>query len=299
MSLLEETVPYEILYYFVSTWLTIPHIHILKQLNKYFYTLVHDVLNSKKYNTSFITSQLKLLNPELRKTSDKLRLLDDETDNIMRQKQELEDALLKIDETRELLSQHQTNLSSYVNMFNERLFGEPNVWLLLRPGFQKLHGLERPFKFMLNYSVTDYSDLKYYNLSYVVTQQKSKTWIWIDNTKNTESQLMYVDNFMMNIGWIKFFPLKHEKNVAFLYVHPKEPFLDQIHRTRFYNCTICNSRIHSIHNCKKAKCKKCKKTGHTTNTCKSKFHNRKYENTQNTKFDLYGTRTILKKNQSN
>ena len=280
MSLFEEILPYETLYYFVSSWLTIPQIHSLKQVNRYFYELVKDVLYMKKYNGEFLTSQLKLLQPELTNTIKKITLLDNEMNDMQNRKNELDDLLLKMNETKLMLLEHQSNLNVYVSLFNERRFGEPNVWMIVKHGFKKLNGLERPFKFMLKYSALDLdiSDCKMYNISYVLSSLKSKTWFWISKTKNTESQLTDIDAFLSNIGWIKFFALKGEKDTAFVYIHPDEPFLDQIHRTKFHNCPLCNSKIHSLFNCSKYIAKRVMKP------------------TQNSYEHVYGSKRILRKN---
>ena len=274
MSLLEKVVPYEILYYFVSTWLTIPQIHSMKQLNKYFRDLIKDVLVMKKYNKHFLKSQLQLLNPELTSTNTKISTLDNEILKIQNQKEELENSLIKLNETKLMLFEHQEQLHEYVSMFKERSFGKPNIWMITKPGFRKLRGLERPLNFILTYSATDNSDCKYYNISYVLESCKSKTWFWISRTKNTTHQLSYIDNFLTNLGWIKFFPFKKEKDTAFVYCHPDEPFLDQILRKKFNVCW-CGSKIHSLYNC-------------------TKYRPQPKQN-KTKKHEVYGTKTILKK----
>lgn len=270
MSLLEQLIPYEILYYFVATWLTIPQIHTVKQLNFFFNYLVTDVLQSKKYNKAFISSQLKLLEPERKKVLKKITLVDIEIVNAQKQMNDLDHVLQNLQQLKLKLISQQENLTRFSSMFIERSFGKPNVWMVARQGFFKLRGLEQPSKFILKYSVNEYSELEHYNLSFVLTKKKTRTWFWI-HRKNTDAELQFIDHSLTQLGWIKFFPLKSEQDFVFVYIHPDEPFLNHIHRTRFYNCPICKSQIHSKYKCPMRcpmiSCKSCFKKGHTTKKC--------------------------------
>ena len=265
-----EDLPYEVLYHFVSNFVSIPNMCKLKNLNSFFNSLVKDIIDNRKYNSDFLQIQTILIKHERKCAVNKSNALKCETHFIEEQIKELEVKKEQLISKRQNLKKYRSQLRVLMKNLEMFTFGPPNVWMVAKTGFHRLRDAA-PFPFVLNYSLETYdvNSMLHYNLDHVLTKLPKKRWMWI-GTKNDESKLENVDSRLKEEGWIKFFPLKKEKDIAFLYVHPEEPHVDILNRSKFYDCPICKSSLHTMYYCKNAQCYKCHKRGHITRMC-SKF----------------------------
>ena len=213
----------DVLIFFLSKWLTVSYYHTIKQLNWKFFYLVEEVINTRKYNLNFLLHQQQLLNWELKCIEEKSNKIDKRLEKIKKQKKvrKFKKKINILARDRKLVIYLKRNTHLWIKTIGSWSFGPRNVWMIIKSGFN-LQGPIIHFNSVMKYSVNSETKRQFYNLNYILEKNPTKKWFWVDNILNSEDQLIFVDTCLRNLGWIKFFPWKTEKNIAFLYVHPNE-----------------------------------------------------------------------------
>jgi len=271
-----ENLPYEVLYHVISNYTSITNMYSLKRANSLFNGLVKNIISNGKYNSNFLSQQKALLNEEKDSSDNVIKLIDNEVSNNEEKVKQLKEQYNIIQRKRDEYVKHKRNVKSLLKTIDLYSFGPPNIKMIVKTGFRRFRFREQQqlpaYTFILNYSYKSNVDsIVNYNLKYVLKKLSSKTWFWIAKD-NTPDNLEHVDKMLSQLGWIKFFPLMKESDIiAFVYIHPEEPHLNDLNRHKFYDCPICKSPYHTMYSCEKSWCNCCHKSGHITNMCPKKY----------------------------
>lgn len=275
-----EDLPYDVLYNFVENYISITNMYSLKRTNSVFNELVKDVIAHGKYNKRFLDRQRLLLNEEKRKSENVINLINE---NMKQNEEDMESLTYKhklIQKRKNEYVKHKRNIKTLLKTIDLYSFGPPNIKMCIKTGFQKLRHQRQAYSFILNYSynmtnmTNNIDSVVNYNLEYVLKKMPEKTWLWIAKNNALEN-LEHADKHLKSLGWIKFFPLMKEVEIAFVYINPNEPHLNNLNRNKFYDCPICKSPYHTMYSCRDAWCNCCHSNGHITNMCPKKYFKKK------------------------
>jgi hypothetical protein len=271
-----ENLPYEILYHVISQFISITNMYSLKRTNSFFNELAKDVINRGKYNSNFLFQQKYLLNKEKDTSTNAINIMNEKIREYEKETENLREQYKIIKKRRDEYVKYKKNVKSLLRTIDLYSFGPPNIKMIIKTGFQRFIFREQhqlpAYTFILNYSYTNNIDsIVNYNLEYILKKLSSKSWFWVAKD-NTPDNLQHVDKVLNELGWIKFFPLMKESDIiAFVYIHPQEPYLNNLNRHKFYDCPICKSPYHTMYSCEKAWCNCCHDSGHITNMCPKKY----------------------------